>query len=119
MLEENRRAPVRLLLVWMPVLATDVAPPTARVLGKARDARATQHWDPDRALSRRLLSAAKSGALDIPEAAGKTVMWDFVLAYPPGVTWGDSIPRPEYYGGPIVDARVASEVRARVRRAGG
>ena len=117
MLEENREAPVRMLLVWMPVLVTDVAAPKKSVLEKARDPRATQHWDPERALSDRLLRAAKSGALHMPEAIGKTTMWDFALVYPPGVTWTDSIPKPAFYGGPIIDQRVTEELRTRVRAA--
>ena len=45
-------AKVRVLVVWEPVIFTDIAPPTNFALSRISDARAAQFWDAGHAMSR-------------------------------------------------------------------
>ena len=95
-------ARIRAFVVWEPVIRTDIAPPTSSVLGKVRDARAAQFWDPERGVSDALRETARANRVrlrsgnDVP-----SVVWDAVLVYGPDARWGERIPVPAYYGGPV------------------
>src|SRR4030095_9902258 len=52
--------PLRVLVVWQPVLKSDLAPPTTGTLSRISDARAIQYWDHDRALSTYLVAVARA-----------------------------------------------------------
>ena len=90
-LEEIPNAKIRILVVWEPVIFSDVAPPTTHALTRVSDSRAAQLWDRDRALSDAM-------------GAGDDVLWDYVAVYPPGARWGDTPPEPVFDGVPVVDA---------------
>jgi hypothetical protein len=80
------RARVRVVVVWEPVLESDVGPPAAEARAPlARDARVVELWNP--------------AAWKLPD--GRTV-WDVVAIYPPGATWSDPFPWPQWYGAPVV-----------------
>ena len=96
-LEENPGARLRVIVVWEPVLLTDIAPPTTHALSRLSDARAAQLWDRGRALSR-----AMGGTDD-------DVLWDYVAIYPAGAKWDDAPPVSVFDGGPVVD--VIDDVR--------
>ena len=55
--EKRPDAKLKVLIVWLPVVATDVAPPTKRVLGRLKDTRATQFWDEKRLTSDAIFQA--------------------------------------------------------------
>jgi len=106
-LSENARAAVRVLIVWEPVIVTDVAMPTSSTLARVHDARAAQFWDQDRALSGDIIRSvmADPDRYSLPdEVDEKTVVWDVVAVFPPGATWDRDIPKPSFYGSPVVDA---------------
>lgn len=111
-LDELQALPLRVLVVWEPVLWTDVAPPTSGVLARLSSLNAIQFWDERRLLSQFMVeAAAKDPSLLQP---GDTlppdmIVWDFVAIFPPGAIWKD-VPRPAYYGGPVVD--VMDQVRS-------
>ena len=98
-----------MFVVWLPVVVTDVAPPTKRVLGLLKDTRVTQFWDERRLTSAAIFKAVaenrkwmKPGA---PELSwGHKVVWDFVAVFPEGVRWEELIPPPDFYGFPVVEA---------------
>ena len=91
------------LVVWEPVIWTDVGPPTTSVMARISDRRVTQFWDPDKILSRTMLETWKrQGA--VPGLAEDTVVWDFVALFDPGVRWNDGPPASRYHGYPVVDA---------------
>ena len=106
MLEGRPGDDVRVLVVWEPVLLTDVAPPTSGDLARCHDGRARQFWD-----ERGLVSHAL-GETEGPRRNG--VAWDYVAMYPPGVTWDERLPAPAYQGGPVV--QVEPELRDRLAR---
>src|SRR5262245_33195555 len=91
------QARVRVLVVWEPVLLTDVAPPTSHALNRVLDARAAQFWDAGRPLSRAL------GGTD------DEIVWDRVAVYPAGSRWDESPPTGDFEASPVVD--VIDEVR--------
>jgi hypothetical protein len=99
---------VRLLVVWMPVLATDLGPPSTGTMARIPDRRASQYWDPRHAISKRLLLAARAHpewlAADerVEVARPDFVVWDFVAIWKPGARWDAELPRPDYHGGPVV-----------------
>ena len=80
---------VRVFVVWEPVIATDLAPPTTGTLARIHDRRAVQYWDHDRALSadivRSVLADPDRYGLEKVEAG--SIVWDTVAVFPPDVRW--------------------------------
>lgn len=101
--------PVRVLVVWEPVIKTDLAPPTTSTLSRISDLRAMQYWDPDRALSAHLVSVARAEPSWVrPEdrerfVADDFIVWDAAIVFPPGSRWDSTLPQPSFSGGPVVD----------------
>ena len=91
MLKDLSDKPVRVFVVWEPVLATDWGAPSSATLKRISDSRATQFWD-----KRRLISHSMG------EHNRRSVIWDYIAVYPPGVMWIDRPPQPLYKGGPVV-----------------
>ena len=106
--------PLIVLIVWEPVLLTDVGPPVSSVLSLVSDKRAVQFWDEDRSLSHFMVRSATEDPSLLAQGHSVTpdmIVWDVVAVFPPGASWG-ALPRPSYYGGPVVD--VIDEVRSRL-----
>ncbi len=95
---------VRAFVIWEPVLPTDWSAPSSAALSRISDARASQFWDHDRLVSHLL-----------GEHDRRSIVWDHVLVFPAGETWGDEPPRALYRGGPVV--RVTSFAEAALDRA--
>ncbi len=96
-----------MFVVWEPVIATDLAPPTTGTLARVHDRRAAQYWDHDRALStdivRSVLADPDRYGLEDKVEAG-SIVWDAVALFPPKVRWEREFPVPTYYGYPVVNA---------------
>ena len=105
---------LRVLVVWEPVIWSDLTPPLTSVLGRVTDRRAAQHWDRGRLVSAELLREIRSeqgdGQADPP--GDDAVVWDCVAIYPPGDRWDASLPRPAFFGCPVV--QVIDEVGRRL-----
>src|SRR5262249_48844709 len=99
---------VRMLVVWMPVLATDLGPPSTATMARVPDRRVAQYWDPKRAISRRFVALARAHPdwLEPDEraeiASPNFVIWDFVMIWKPGARWEAEPPRADFHGGPVV-----------------
>ena len=105
-LEEYPDVPLQVLLVWEPVLPTDVAPPPPNVLREVTDPRAIQFWDPGRALSAELMRAARAnpgGMLAASSKAFGEIFWDYIAFFPAGVTWASPAPEPTHWYFPVVE----------------
>jgi len=108
-LDESTGRRLRVLVVWMPVLLTDLGPPRSSTMALVGDARVRQFWDPKRLVSARFLDAARAHPDWMSErdryalSRDKGVVWDFVALFPSGATWKAEPPRPAYHGGPVVD----------------
>lgn len=94
MLAEQPDAGIKVFVIWERVLGTDWGAPSSVVLGLMRDRRAAQFWDPRRSLSHRL--GEKDGDR-------KSIVWDWVALYPPGLRWDDAPPAPAFTGRPVED----------------
>ena len=120
-LDSLRELRVRVFVVWEPVIATDVAPPTTSTLARINDRRAVQYWDHDRVLSAdivRSVMAAPSRYGLADELYGDSIVWDTVAVFPRDVRWERDFPVPSYYGFPVVtaaaglaDALASSDIR--------
>lgn len=103
-LAEFSDAPIHLLVVWEPVIATDIAAPVSSVLELVSDVRAAQFWDPDRTLSRNIVRAVNLDPrrYGFEEALPEDyIVWDVVAVFGPDAQWSDELPVPIYYDGPV------------------
>lgn len=94
-------AKLGVLVVWEPVIWTDVGPPTTSVMAQISDRRVMQFWDPGKILSRTMVESWKRQGKDLADDA---VVWDFVALFDPGVRWHGGPPASRYQGYPVVDA---------------
>src|SRR5688572_24001977 len=83
--------PIRVLVVWEPVISTDLAPPTTGILSRVSDRRAQQYWDRDRLLSKAMGEKDES-----------SIVWDIALVYPPNTRWEERPPAPLFKDRPVV-----------------
>src|SRR5262245_17090927 len=107
MLDEMGTRPVHVFIVWEPVVATDLAPPTSAVLARASDPRVSQYWDRSKALSKSLQRTAAGAWRGLPisdDLREAGVVWDYVLVFSAGGEWSDAgPPAPDFAGGTAVD----------------
>lgn len=80
---------VRVLVAWVPILATDSKAPGSDTIALASDKRATHYWD---AKGRLPVLFQKTLGL-----RSECPAWDVYLIYPPGVTWENEPPKPVYW----------------------
>ena len=102
-LKARSDAPVRVLVVWEPVLPTDWGSPSPSLTAFVADRRATHFFDRDRRLSASMGGPAmvqKLAADSKIEFEMKDVIWDVAFVYPPGARWGD---RAASARAPVVD----------------
>jgi hypothetical protein len=105
------------LVVWEPVIATDLAPPTTGTLARIHDKRAAQYWDQEWALSEEIVRSVRAA----PERYGwmeeldvGSIVWDTVLLFPPQARWERDFPVPDDHGAPAVSsARGLADALAR------
>jgi hypothetical protein len=96
--------PVRVFIVWEPVLPTDWGAPSTTTLKRITDTRAAQFWDGGRLISHQLDEHGRRG-----------IVWDYVAVYPVGASWNQQPPNPLYEGRPVV--QVIEPLRNAITRA--
>ena len=104
MMAELAAKPVKIFVVWEPVLFTDWSSPSTAALARISNTQAAQFWDKERLISR-----------SMGEHNRGTVVWDHIAIYPAGATWEDRPPKPLYDGGPVV--QVLNGTRAALAQA--
>ena len=107
LLAEFPDAPLRVQVVWEPVLKTDLAPPVTRVLASIDDRRVRQYWDPRRVISGDLVRSVNRN----PTAYGREealppdfIAWDVVAVFAGTARWDGDLPPPVHYDGPVLHA---------------
>ena len=99
--------PIQVLVVWEPVLKTDVAAPLTGVLGLIGDRRVIQYWDPDLVVSTDIVRSANEDparySLEEPLPPG-FIAWDAILVFGASARWDEDLPPPAHYDGPVAGA---------------
>lgn len=99
-----------ILAVWVPALSTDMEPSAAEVFTDPK--RVSQYWDEETQMSAIIESLDILRPSKTPRK--RMMVWDAVLYYPAGASWGESFPIPEYAGGDVLE--VLDEVKRRMAR---
>jgi hypothetical protein len=102
---------MRVLVVWEPILATDWRPPSGRTLGRIRDGRVRQFWDPKHVVSSELNDhATRTPPQTKPHCCiQKGFYWDEAILFPAGEHWKDA-PASVFWNGPVV--RIVSSLES-------
>jgi hypothetical protein len=92
-LKQTQAEPVRIFVVWEPMLPTDWYRPTRPTLNRVSDSRAEQFWDKSHLIATQLKQQLEQFHGNNPrccENGGH--LWDMAAVYPPGVKWGEAAP---------------------------
>lgn len=92
MIKEFGSRPIRVFVVWEPVLVTDWRAPSTATLKRVSDQSAIQFWDKGRLLSRAMGEHDKN-----------SIVWDEIVVYAGDAVWKRVPPEPYYRGGPVLD----------------
>ena len=107
LLAKYPHANARVLVVWEPVILTDLGPPTSAVRRPLSDSRVIEYWDEHRWLSPKMIQRAaliaKEQGQD-PPLRSDQIAWDLIALFPPGAAWEDPFPVPAWYDGPVVQS---------------
>lgn len=112
---------LRIYVVWMPILPTDIRPPGQAHVDRVPDPRATHYWD-----SKAKLSQIFRDVL-LPRAGFGTrpVVWDAYMLYGPDAEWTAAPPKPPWWfqqmkghGQALNGADVAGEARRLLEQLG-
>jgi hypothetical protein len=102
---------LRAFIIWEPVIASDLGPPTSFVLSLVSDPRAVQFWDGSRSLSEFIVTTEENSWLEEPgeSPSPDMIVWDLVAVFSPGMVWRSHEP-PTSHCGPVV--KCIEEIRA-------
>ena len=102
-MEEHSDPGIRVLVIWEPVLATDVRAPSTMTLKRISDSRVTQFWDKERLLSHAM-----------GERDRRTIVWDYIGIFERGTLWDLAPPKAVFEDRPVVE--VIERARAALAR---
>ncbi len=106
-LDRIRDPSLRAYVVWVPILPDDNEAAALGACELVTDAGATHFWD-----EQRVLPDMFASVLGLPE---DWPAWDVYLAYPPGVTWPNSIqnaPAPAFWHHQLPNLEIAPKLDA-------
>jgi hypothetical protein len=104
---DRPEADLRVLVVWLPVLESDVGPPADSARRPLRDPRVTEFWDPDRRVSPRMIDRAMRlvrAKGQEPDFDADVIAWDVAMFFPAGTAWEDPFPTPAWSDAPVEQA---------------
>jgi hypothetical protein len=111
LIDEHPDPGIRVMVIWEPVLVTDIRAPSTMTLKRISDARVSQYWDKERLLSHAM-----------GEHDRRTIVWDYIGIYEPGTVWNAPPPKAVFEDRPVVQvigaARTALERLLANRRTG-
>lgn len=105
--------PLRVLVVWEPMLPSDWGRPSGMVQSRISDLRVVQFWDKDHLVAKELKQQFPSSHKLCCQRNG--ILWDVAAVYPPKVEWGAAAPT--YFGGAVLD--VADDVNQQLSLSSG
>jgi len=91
------------LVVWEPMLRTDLRSPVHSTLARIPDQRARQFWDPKHLVAQALRkSATDNPAQPKPDCCiDRGLFWDEAILYPPHSNWSQA-PAAVFWNGTVV-----------------
>ena len=110
MIHDYADLPLRVFVIWEPVIASDTGPPNRTALARLPDRRATHYWDPAKSLATLagpVLKASPVKVIGKESLVRGDIVWDYVSVYPRGVKWSDAFPEPKFMGAPVISAERA------------
>jgi hypothetical protein len=116
-LRERRAEPLRVVVIWEPVLDSDTGPPTVDLVAAFDDPRVARFWDPKRVTSAAMQAGVRAAPKDFigaEKALEADVIWDVVALHPAGQRWDASYPPPVWWDAPVVQA--LQELRDRINK---
>jgi hypothetical protein len=92
-LQGNSNPSRRVLVVWEPILPTDLRSPVQSTFGRIPDQRARQFWDPQHFVAQELRRiAAESPGQPQPECCtNRGFFWDDAILYAPHPKWRQTL----------------------------
>lgn len=102
--------------MWEPMLPTDWSAPSTIVLRRLADLRASQYWDKDHVLARRMAQDARPPQPTQTCCVRSKTLWDLAAVYPAGLKWTDKMPVATFFDGPVVDVMEGIEKAISDRR---
>jgi hypothetical protein len=88
--------------VWEPMLSTDWSKPGTGPLQRLSDSRVQQFWDADHTVAAALAVTEEATQLHPSCCKRHGVLWDLIAAYPAGPVWSNTIPKPVFFDGTMV-----------------
>lgn len=98
-----------MLVIWEPILPTDVAPPITAVLSRMPDLRVQQYWDPNHLVAKQMAADARPPQPQQTCCVHSEILWDLAAVYPKGATWLTRLPSAVVFNGPVVEVTPAVE----------
>ena len=89
-------------MVWEPMLASDVAPPTSLAMHLISDRRVRQYWDKQHALARQMKTDARPSQPEPRCCVSDGILWDLAAVYPKSAMWKETLPVAVVFDGPVV-----------------
>jgi len=106
MLARHRESDVRVLVIWLPVIWSDLGPPKEKVRLPLQDPRVIEFWDPHLWASPRMMERVammRRAQGEAFEFDPDEIAWDVIGLFPAGVVWEDPFPTPTWHDGPVAD----------------
>ena len=92
-LKQTQAEPVRVFVVWEPMLPTDWYRPTRPTLKRVSDSRAVQFWDKDHLIAAQVKQQLQRFHGSDPSCCeNRGHLWDLAAVYPRDIKWGDAAP---------------------------
>ena len=101
------QSPIRVLVVWEPMLPTDWSRPGGMVQSRISDPRVVQFWDKNHLVAKELKQQLSNSQICCQRNG---IIWDVAAVYPKEIQWDSSAPL--FFGGAVLD--VADSVRQKL-----
>lgn len=103
MLAKHPDAPVRVFVVWEPILVTDFSAPVTWVLSRVDDRRVQQYWDRGHVVATQMAADARPPQPEAGCCDQSGILWDLAAVYTKGARWDERMPTAAVFDGPVVD----------------
>jgi hypothetical protein len=89
-------------VVWEPILATDLTPPSKLVMQRISDRRVRQYWDEQHTIARRMKSDERTPQREPHCCETDGILWDLAAVYPKSALWKETLPPAIVFDGSVV-----------------